>query len=116
MRTIATITTVAISLTFASASEARNGSFRDATGLDNCVRAAASESTGLSTNKRYYVDHSTEARQFYVNGTRWENGERKKVRIACTTSKSGHQVLAVSVASGRFKNVEPAPRIDVAQK
>jgi len=116
MKTIATITAAAICLTFAATSEARGGSYRGVRGIDNCVKAAARESTGLSTSKGYYVDHSTEARQFYVNGTRWENGERKQIRIACTTSKSGNQTLNVNVADGRFTNVEPESSADLSQK
>jgi len=110
---LATLTALA-AIAAAADADARRSTYSEARGLDNCVAEAKSTSDKLVTERYYFVDHTGSETQYYVNGTRWENGERARVRIACTTSRSGHKLMSAAVEPGRYTNA--SVRVEVAKK
>ena len=89
MKLIALTAVSLAALTSAMSAEARPSTQAEIRGYDRCVTAADEQSNGLVTSRYYFVDRGPQVSKYYVNGTRWEQGDRNDVRIACeTTSRS----------------------------
>ena len=115
MRTPLTTATAFAALTLSAAAGATTSSPSEMRGYESCLASAHAESTGLVADRFYYLDRSDRDNRYYVNATRWENGERIPVRIACTTTRSGRTLLTASIDEGRYTNRQPSVRIEVAQ-
>jgi len=96
--------------------EARQGTFAEQRGYENCRTQFADQSRGLETTRHYFVDRSAETPRFYINGSRWEDGERTLARMTCVTTPSGARILASEVESGRFLNRHPKVTVEVAAR
>ncbi len=102
-----------LSATFAEARTSTDAEFR---GYQQCVNAADRESRGLVPSRNYYLDKG-ETSLYYVNATRWEEGERAAVRVACETDLRGHRLLSANVSPGHFTlDRTGSVTIDIAQK
>jgi hypothetical protein len=115
MKTIALMTTATALLAFTAIAEARTSSGAELRGYDNCVAAAKKESNGLVAGTNYLIDKAPGSTLYYVNATRWEDGERKNVRIACETAARGHNLVSSVIEDGRFTNVDTRVTVEVAQ-
>lgn len=101
---------------FAGIAEARPGTLAEQRGYENCRSVFAAGSSGLATTRHYYVDRSADTPRFYINGARWERGERTLARMTCDTTATGTRVLASEIASGRFVHQHPRITIEVAER
>lgn len=99
---------------FSALSQAGDGTFADQRGFANCSSEFHAASVGLVTDRHHFVDKRDENPHFYINGTRWEEGSRASVKMACETSPSGADVLASEITAGRYKGQHTRITIDVA--
>lgn len=115
MKTIVLITTATALLAFTALAQARTSSDAEMRGYNNCVAAAKKESNGLITGTSYLIDKVPGSTLYYVNATRWEDGERNYVRIACETASRGHNLVSSVIEDGRFTNVDTRVTVEIAQ-
>ncbi|MFK7915389.1 MAG: hypothetical protein AB8B93_15855 [Pseudomonadales bacterium] len=85
-------------------------------GYGKCVDAAAEQSEGLATQRFYLLNTQGDQNQYYINASRWEEGDRVAVRIACETSANGRVLLSQSVAAGRFEGQRGRVSVEVAKR
>lgn len=85
-------------------------------GYSKCLEAAAAQSRGLAADRFYLLNAEGTDRQYFINATRWQDGDRVPVRIACETSRSGRVLLSQSIAEGRFTSPRGQVRIEVAER
>lgn len=90
-------------IAFSALSEARDGTFADQRGYAVCSSEFHAASVGLVTDRHHFIDKRAENPRFYLNGTRWENGSRADVKMACDTARSGARVLASEISAGRYQ-------------
>ena len=108
---------IASSLTLAAGSAlAVPSNSAELRGYSNCVAAATEQSDGLQTQRHYLLNSQGERNEYYINATRWEQGDRVPVRIACQTSANGRVLLSQSVAAGRFAKQRGLVSIEVAER
>jgi hypothetical protein len=100
---------------FAGLAEARPGTLAEQRGYANCRSVFAADSSGLATPRHYFVEHGSDTARFYINGARWEDGERTLARMTCDTT-TGARVLASSIDSGRFVHRNARITIEVADR
>lgn len=107
-------------IAFAGIAEARPGTLSEHRGYESCRQVFAEQSSGLATQRHYYVEKIGEKAdatpRFYINGARWEDGERTLARMTCDTTKNGGRVLASEVAPGRFIHKHARITIEVADR
>lgn len=103
-------------IAFAGLAEARPGTLAEQRGYESCRSVFAAESSGLATTRHYFVDRSTDTPRFYINGARWEDGERTLARMTCDTTSTGARVLASEIESGRFIHRNARITIEVADR
>ena len=84
--------------------EARTSSPSDYRGLQNCLAAAEATSNGLVPAREYLIEKDGSKAWFYINATRWQDGQRDAVRIACQTERGGKKLVSASIEPGRFVN------------
>ena len=110
------ITAAIGALAFTGTVEAR-GSLADQRGYDNCVSEAKQQSVGLATKRYYFLEKTDDAKQYFINASRWEAGERTPVRIDCATNLRGNRVLSAAIEPGRWVQDKGARvRVEIAQK
>ena len=102
-------------LGFSAVVEARSSSEAELRGYNNCVAAVEKESNGLVPTREYLIDRSGDTTMYYVNATRWENGERANVRAACETAARGHRLVSATIEDGRFTRDNTRVTVEVAQ-
>jgi len=115
MKTFALMTTATALLACSTIVEARTSSDSELRGFANCVAAAKKESNGLVAGSNYLIDKAPGSTLYYVNATRWQDGERKNVRIACETATRGHRLVSSVIEDGRFTNADTRVTVEVAQ-
>lgn len=96
---------IAVALTATAATtavQAKTSSPAEFRGYEKCVAAAEDESQGLRTKRSYLVNKQGENTNYFINGTRWESGDRAQVRISCETTDRGHTLLSALVEPGRW--------------
>ncbi|HSG88568.1 MAG TPA: hypothetical protein VLA56_05105 [Pseudomonadales bacterium] len=71
-------------------------------GYSTCIDAAKDEVKGLVTSRDYFIARNSDASQFFINGTAWNDGDRVAVRVACDTSRNGRKLLDLAIDDGRF--------------
>ncbi len=103
-------------IAFTSLAEARPGTLADQRGYENCRAVFAADSSGLSTTRHYFVDRSEAKPRFYINGARWEYGERTLARMTCDTTPTGARVVSSEIAEGRFIHKNAKITIEVADR
>ena len=113
---IAVTTAALLALAATVGVEARPSSHKELRGYANCVDAADAQSNGLVPARKYLVEKQPEAMYYFVNATRWEEGERNHVRISCETTTNGRKLLNASIENGRFDTNSTRVRVEVAQK
>ena len=107
----------AVAATASTAAYAKNSSPAEFRGYENCVGAAEEQSNGLTTPRSYLVNTAGENTNYYINGSRWEAGERESVRISCETTKNGRVLLSSAVEPGRFvQDSRTRVRVELAAK
>ena len=112
--TMATVALIALSST--AVVQARTSTPAELRGYDNCVKAAKKQSNGLVTSKRYLIDNNGTTTLYYINATRWQDGDRSHVRIGCETRLNGNVLLSTSIEEGRFDNRQTRVRVELAEK
>lgn len=85
-------------------------------GYDKCLDAAAEQSQGLAPQRFYLLNTEGEQNQYFINASRWEDGNRVAVRIACETSANGRTLLSQSVVPGRFDTQRSRVSVEVAKR
>ena len=85
-------------------------------GYDKCLDAAAEQSRGLATQRTYLLNTQGAQNQYYINASRWEDGNRVAVRIACETSANGRTLLSQSMTPGRFDTQRGRVSVEVAKR
>ncbi|MEM6708199.1 MAG: hypothetical protein AAF648_05400 [Pseudomonadota bacterium] len=93
---------------------AGNSSPAELRGFDRCVNAVESDSRGLVVSRNYLINNNDSSREYFINGTRWESGDRAEVRINCETTRSGRRLIAFDVAPGRYIDSDTQVTIEVA--
>ena len=102
--------------TSAFAVEARTSSPADFRGYQACVAAAERNSSGLVTTRHYYLEKEAGSTFYYINATRWNEGERDSVRIACETTNRGHKLVSSVIEQGRFSQApSESQNVEIAQ-
>ena len=96
--------------------EARTSTDAEMRGFNACVKAAKADSEGLVTGREYLISKDGATTEYFVNATRWENGERNTIRVACETAHRGAKLISASIEEGRFVPEESRITIDVAAK
>ncbi|MEQ8860577.1 MAG: hypothetical protein RIC56_18200 [Pseudomonadales bacterium] len=87
----------------ADAAHAANpSSLSESRGYQQCVDAADREVKVIKVDADYYLYDHGDTRRFYLNGYAFRNGASEAVKIACTTIRSGHRVLDLSIDQGRY--------------
>lgn len=100
---------------FSAVAEARTSTTAEIRGYNNCVAEAKKDSIGLVVDKQYLIDKRGNNTRYYVNGTRWEDGERADIRVACETAARGQRLVSARIEDGNFTTHQPRVRIDVAK-
>lgn len=59
----------------------------------------------VAFSRTYYLNNTDEGRQYYINLSAWENGDRVQKRSDCETTRSGRRVLAVTTEDGSYRGV-----------
>ncbi len=101
-------------LAYGAVVEARTSSDAEMRGYNNCVKAAKKESEGLVTSREYLINKDGATTEYFVNATRWEQGERNTIRVACETAHRGAKLISASIEEGRFVPETARVTIDVA--
>lgn len=114
MRNIALITATSLTLGFSAYTDARPSSEKEFRGYQNCLKAAEKDSRGLVASRQYLINKEDDSHFYFVNATRWEDGARNAIRIACETDRQGHQLLGSTIRDGRYDTRDPRVTIDVA--
>lgn len=102
-------------LALTGAVQAKTSSPAEFRGYTNCVEAAEASSNGLVPSRAYFINRAGASAEYFINATRWENGERAEVRIACETVARGARVVSANLEAGRFTNSTATVRVEVAQ-
>ena len=101
----------------AFAVEARTSSPADYRGYEACVAAADRDSNGLVPSRHYYLEKDAGTNYYYINATRWQDGARDSVRIACETTHRGHKLVSSVIEQGRFSQAPSNNQnVEIAQK
>ena len=116
MKKTALVTAASVALGFSAVAEARTSSDAEFRGLQNCLEAAEKDSNGLVASRQYLISKEGETNYYFVNATRWEDGERNRIRIACETNRQGSQLLSSTVQDGRYDTKDPRVTVEVAQQ
>ncbi len=111
---IATVAVIALSST--AVAQARTSTTAEFRGYDNCIKAAEKQSKGLVPSQRYLIEDNGTTTLYYVNATRWEDGDRNHVRIACETRLNGIVLVSTSIEEGRFDNRQTQVTVELAEK
>ena len=98
----------------ASIAQARTSSDMEFRGYNTCLDAAENVSDGLVPSRQYFVNRDGADATYYINATRWEEGERAAVRISCETTTRGAQLVSKVIEDGRFTNDGSTVRVEVA--
>ena len=108
----------AASLTLMSFStQARVSTDAEFRGYSECLSAAKRDSKGLVPGRAYLIERDGANAEYFINATRWENGERAYVRINCTTAARGQRLVSTVIEPGRFDNDRnPRVSVEIAQK
>ena len=91
-------------ISLAPLAEARPSSHSELRGLENCMDAAADEGMETNPGRTYYIQKEDGENNYFINGFAWQNGDRVPLRIACTTSSNGRQLVSLDFAEGRYSN------------
>ena len=116
MKTSIILTAMAATMSFSAIVEARTSSDAEFNGYNTCLKQADRESNGLVPSRNYLIDESGATTLYYINATRWEDGERNTVRVACETSGRGSKLLSSNIEQGRFDNKDTRVTVEVAQR
>lgn len=115
MKNIALVTATTLTLGISTYVDARPSSEQEFRGYQNCLEAAEKESRGLVASRQYLLNKEQRSNFYFVNATRWEDGQRNAVRIACETNHQGSRLLSSTVQDGRYDTRGPRVTVDVAQ-
>jgi hypothetical protein len=85
-------------------------------GYSKCVDMAQQSSRGLTTNRNYLTSATDSERAYFINGSRWEDGDRVRVRINCETSLSGRTLFSQNIDRGQFRNSRGSVTVEVAER
>ncbi len=116
MKKTAIITAATVALGFSAVAQAQTSSDAEFRGLQNCLDAAEKESNGLVPSRQYLINKEGETNYYFVNATRWEEGERNAIRISCETNRQGSQLLSSTVQDGRYDTRGTRVTVEVAQQ
>lgn len=116
MKKAAIAAVAVIALGGTAVAQARTSTPAEFRGYDNCVKAAEKESRGLVPFRQYLIDDNGATTLYYVNATRWEEGDRNHVRISCETRLKGNVLLSASIEEGRFDNRQTRVTVELAGK
>lgn len=109
---VAVAATTALGLT--TMAEARSSNTSEYRGYQTCLIAAESTSEGLVAKRNYLVNRDGANAEYFINATRWENGDRAAVRVECATEANGRQLLSATVEPGYFTNQSTRVRVELA--
>jgi hypothetical protein len=115
MKTALLISSAIAAASLATVAEARTSSSAEFRGYSTCVSAAAKDTKGLVTSRQYYVDKSGAQHRYYINATRWAEGERDYARIDCKTAARGHRLVSVNVEPGQYTLDRGQVNIEIAK-
>ena len=109
--TLAATATLGLSAT----AQARTSSESELRGYTTCVSFAEERSEGLVPEREYLIHKSAKNTQYFVNATRWEQGERNAIRVACETTRRGYELVSATINDGRYTTRTPRVTVEVAQ-
>jgi len=115
MNKIAVTAFTTTALAFSVAAEARTSSETEFRGYTTCVEYADDRSNGLVPEREYFINKNDKITQYFINATRWEEGERNAIRVACETAERGQKLVSASIENGRYTNGTPRVTVEVAQ-
>lgn len=115
MKTLALTTVALTTFAFSASVDARPSTDAELRGYNNCLAAAQEQSKGLVPTREYLINKDGANTLYYVNATRWENGERNTIRVACETAVRGHNLISASIEEGRFIDRDSRVTVEVAQ-
>ena len=101
-------------IAFSTVAEARTGTLADQRGFNTCHSEFHAQSNGLVTDRHHYIDKRGENPRYFINGTRWEDGDRAAVKMSCETHPNGSQILFSEISAGRYAGQQTRITIEVA--
>lgn len=115
MKKTALITATSLAIGFSAVADARPSSNAEFRGYQNCLDAAEKSSHGLVPSRVYLINKEGESNRYFVNATRWEEGERNAIRIACETNRQGSKLLSSAVQDGRYDTKGTRVTVEIAK-
>lgn len=115
MKTAAIIGIASLTLAFSAASEARSSSSSELRGYNHCIKEAKKDSNGLVTGRDYLINKEGSTTRYFINASRWQDGERAEIRVACETELRGARLVSASIEEGRFTNDSGRVTVEIAQ-
>ena len=104
------------SIATAGLAQARTSSEAEFRGYQNCLENASEESRGLVASREYLINKDGANTTYYVNATRWNDGERESVRIACETANRGVTLVNATTLEGRYTTDDARVTVEVAKQ
>ncbi len=115
MKTLALTTVALTTFAFSASVDARPSTDAELRGYNSCLAAVKDQSVGLVPSRQYLINKDGENTLYYLNATRWEDGERNTIRVACETAVRGHNLISASIEDGTFTDRDSRVTVEVAQ-
>ena len=116
MKKTAIVTAASVALSFSAVAQAKVSSDSEFRGYQNCLAAAQDVSNGLVASRQYLINKEGESNLYFLNATRWEDGERNAIRVACETNRRGNVLLSKTIQDGRYDKSGARVTVEVAQQ
>ena len=80
---------------------------REIRGFNTCVNAAeATNLTGITTKRDYFLRETADRNVYYVNVLGWEASDWVAKRVRCEISANGRTLFSAEMADGRYTTDE----------
>ncbi len=116
MKKTALVTAASVALGFGTVAQAQTSSDAEFRGYQSCLEAADEVSNGLGASRQYLINKEGDTNLYFVNATRWEDGERNAIRVACETNRRGSVLLSKTIQDGRYDTNRTRVTVEVAQQ
>ena len=116
MKKTVLVTAASVALSFGAVAQAKTSSESEFRGFQSCIDAADAVSNGLVASRQYLINKEGDTNLYFVNATRWEDGERNAVRVSCETNRRGNELLSKTIQDGRYDKSGTRVTVEVAQK
>jgi|GEM_PF-1672980 len=103
-------------IALAGTAQAKHSTDAEFRGYQTCIKAEQKESRGLVSERDYLVAAQGSNTAYYVNATRWNDGDREAIRINCETTNRGTALVSKTTLPGRYDTQGSRVTVEVAQQ